>query len=609
MALAPIGILYLASMSRMVYLQVGDRPEVAPVRVEAKVVLPAARGSILDRNGLVLAEDVTSWDLVINYRMADRSLIALMGAERLSPREAKEKIHILANGLQVPFRDMWNALMVNPSSAQVIRKGLGPSDRESVARTLSMVPHSGLNLVQNYRRVYPNDRVLSHMIGLQGAKNEKDEGASAGSGLELGLESLLAGSDGVRHSIAVSGENGVNPALGMEQPVHGLSVKTTLDIELSTFARAELGELMEEFEPVNCYAITVDVKSGQILSMLGVPDYDANDPVNSMELTVSPFNGEEGLSGWTYPGKWRIAPGSTVKPLMAAYALERNAIQPDQWFDDFNGSYVPPHRLRRDDINNSIGTPIGPMRAHEGIVFSSNIVFAQIARAIGREGMADFGDFYGFHKESHFLDGLSLRFQGGTLKSRSAFMEERGPDALAYLIPSMGYGVNFTVPPLDHAMALASIANGGLLHAPSLDPRVEPNPKRILSEETTKYVRTAMHEMAHLEKRKWLPHRDRFNYCGKSGTAELKAGPLAGKYTSVFCAFGPYEDPEVLVLVVAFGTTKTDSYGSTHFGSKVSGKAAVNILAHALESRGSLATKPPETLDFKASGASLQRDE
>jgi len=187
-------------------------------------------------------------------------------------------------------------------------------------------------------------------------------------------------------------------------------------------------------------------------------------------------------------------------------------------------------------------------------------------------------------------------------------MKERGPDALAYHIPNMGYGVNFTVPPLDHAMALASIANGGLLHAATLDPRAEPNPKRILSEETSKYVRTAMHEMAHLEKRKWLPHRDRFNYCGKSGTAELKSGPLAGKYTSLFCAYGPFEDPEILVLVVAFGTARADRYGSHHFGSKVSGKAAVNILAHALESRGSLATKASETLDFRASGANLQRD-
>lgn len=608
MALAPIGLLYLASMSRMVYLQVEKDPDLPKVSVESRLELPAARGSILDRNGLVLAEDVTSWDLVINYRMVDRSLLVQMAKGKLSPREAEEKIRILAEGARVPFGEMWNALMVNPSSAQVINKGLGPSDCESVARTLSMVPYSGLNLVQNYRRVYPNDRVLGHVIGLKSGDTEMDETASAGSGLELGLESLLAGTDGARHSILVSGENGVNPALGMEEPVHGLSVKTTLDLELSTFARAQLGELMEEHKPVNCFAITVDVKNGQVLSMLGVPDYDANDPVNSMELTTSPFSGDEELAGWTYPGKWRIAPGSTVKPLMAAYALERNAIQPEQWFDDFNGSYVPPHRLRRDDINNSIGTPEGPMRAHEGIVFSSNIVFAQIARAIGREGMADFTDFFGYHEKSHFLDGLGLRFQGRQEQERSWFMKERGPDALAYHIPNMGYGVNFTVPPLDHAMALASIANGGLLHAATLDPRAEPNPKRILSEETSKYVRTAMHEMAHLEKRKWLPHRDRFNYCGKSGTAELKSGPLAGKYTSLFCAYGPFEDPEILVLVVAFGTARADRYGSHHFGSKVSGKAAVNILAHALESRGSLATKASETLDFRASGANLQRD-
>jgi len=609
MALAPIGALYLASMGRMVYLQVDKEPVDSMHSVVSNITLPAARGSILDRNGLVLAEDVASWDLVIDHYISDRSLINKAESGKYSPHEVEERIQILADGIGIPFTEMWKALMVDPSSWQILRTGLGPAERESIARTLRMVPWSGLTLKQHYRRVYPNDRVLGHVIGLQAGNTEEDPLASSGSGLERGLDSVLAGTNGVRHSISVSGENGVNPALGMKDPVHGMSVRTTLDLELSTFAREQLGELMLEHKPVNCFAITIDVKNGQILSMLGVPDYDANSPADSMELIISPFDGKEGLAGWTYPGKWRITPGSTVKPLMAAYALERHAIQPEQWFDDFNGSYVPPNRLRRNPITNTSGTPKEPMRAHEGIVYSSNIVFAQIARAIGRDGMADFTDFYGYHEDSHSLDGLGLRLQGRQEQPRSWFMKERGPDAMAYHIPNMGFGVNFSVAPLDHAMALASIANGGWLHTPTLDPRAETSSQRILSEESTKYVRAAMHDMAHLETRTWLPQRDRFNYCGKSGTAEVQSGPMKGKYTSLFCAYGPYEDPEILVLVVAYGTEYSKPYGPHHYGSKVSGKAAVNILAHALESRGSLATNSSETLDFRASGASLQRDQ
>ncbi|MFK5955207.1 MAG: penicillin-binding transpeptidase domain-containing protein, partial [Planctomycetota bacterium] len=388
MALAPVGVLYLASLVRMFSLQFHFAEEDGLSRVESEITLPAARGSILDRHGLVLAEDVTSWDLIIKYRLEHRSISAAVEQEKLTPKQAKERIAILADGTGIPFAEMWNALMVNPSPAQVLRRGLGPADRETVLRTLRMVKHSGLTLQQNFRRVYPNDRVLGHVIGLPAGKpilNEagewvKDEDASPGSGLELGLDSLLGGKDGVRRAIAVSGENGVNPALDMHAPVHGQSVRTTLDLELSTFAREELAELMQDHEPVHCFAIVVDVNNGQILSMLGLPDYDANDPANSMQTVVSPFDGKQGLAGWTYPGKWRIAPGSTIKPLMASYALERGAIQPDQWFDDFAGSFVPPHRLRRDAIHNSHGTPSGPMRAFEGIVHSSNIVFAQIGR-------------------------------------------------------------------------------------------------------------------------------------------------------------------------------------------------------------------------------------
>ncbi|PCJ54783.1 MAG: hypothetical protein COA70_03580 [Planctomycetota bacterium] len=613
MALAPIGLLYLASMGRMIYLQVDKEPIDSMHSVVSNIILPAARGSILDRNGQVLAEDVASWDLVIDHFLSDRSLTTKSELGKYSPREVEERIKILADGIGLPFTEMWSALMVNPSSWQTLRTGLGPVERESIARTLRMVPWSGMTLKQNYRRMYPNDRVLGHVIGLQGAEPEKNEDGSIttfpNSGLERGLDSVLAGTDGMRHSISVSGENGVNPALGMEEPVHGMSVRTTLDLELSTFAHSQLVEMAEKHEMEYCFAIVVDPKTGEVLSMQGIPDYDANDPVNSMELVVSPFDGKEGFDGWNYPGRWRIEPGSTMKPLNAAYALDQGFIQPDQWFENFNGSFLPPRRAERDRIKNSVGVPKVPMRAFEAIVHSSNVVFAQIAREIGREGMADLLDFYGYHSETYDLPGLSMGMKPRYVQPRSAFMKKRSPDGMAYIIPTMGYGQAFDVPPLDHVMALSAIANGGMLMEPTMDPESEPKGRRILTEASTQYVRDAMHGMVSLEKRTWIPRRDDLKFCGKSGTAMLRYGPFKEDYTSLFCAFGPYEDPEVLVLVVAFGTKYSGRLGPHHFGSQVCSEAASKILFHALESRGSLATKSSETLDFRASGASLQRDQ
>jgi cell division protein FtsI/penicillin-binding protein 2 len=110
-----------------------------------------------------------------------------------------------------------------------------------------------------------------------------------------------------------------------------------------------------------------------------------------------------------------------------------------------------------------------------------------------------------------------------------------------------------------------------------------------------------MHDMIMFKSRKWLPHRDDFNYCGKSGTSKHISGPAKDKYTSLFVAYGPLEDPEVLVLVVAFGTHGTTEH---YYGSKVCGPAAANILQHALKSRGTL---PSSDLESRANKANLER--
>jgi cell division protein FtsI/penicillin-binding protein 2 len=151
-------------------------------------------------------------------------------------------------------------------------------------------------------------------------------------------------------------------------------------------------------------------------------------------------------------------------------------------------------------------------------------------------------------------------------------------------------------------MALASIANGGKLLRAKLDLEQEPiEDGRVMSEGVAENVRNAMHDMIMYDSRKWLPHRDDFNYCGKSGTSKHISGPAKDKYTSLFVAYGPLEEPDVLVLVVAFGTHGTTAH---YYGSQVCGPAAANILQHALKSRGTL---PPSGLESGANKANLDR--
>ena len=606
MALAPIGVLYLASLVRLLMLQGHFGVKEVEELVEHEITLPAARGSILDRHDRVLAEDVNTWQLVVNYLPEHRSLVKAVGDWKYTPAEVEEKVQLLAQGVGVPFERLWPALMVDAGSWQVLRSGISPAERASIQKALSVVPYSGLSLVQKFERVYPQGAILSHVIGMPPG-DPSDKKGTAGNGLERGLDPLLAGTDGSRRFISVSRQHGVNPAAEMVEPIPGQSVRTTLDADLSMVARRELVRLMEEHEAFHCFAIAVDVNTGEILLMAGLPDYDPNDPMGTMEEHVHPVTGEKELNGWTYPGLWRIAPGSTFKALTASYALSRGDIGQEQWFENHGGEFKIPRRPHI--LHNSPGTPVEPMRAFEGIVHSSNVVFAQVARAIGREGMAEMLDQFGYHPESYRLPGLALELQPRSPKPREDFFRERSPDGMAYTIPDMGYGRGIEVAPLDHAMALAAVANGGWLMEPSLDPKnLQRNRRRVLEEGATAYVREAMHAMVMLEHRDWLPHRDAYRYGGKSGTAKILAGVFKDRYTSLFSAFGPLEDPQVLVMVVAYGTEYSGRAGPHHFGSRVCGPAAAEILHYALQKRGQLATNSAQTLDSWASEATLQRD-
>jgi cell division protein FtsI/penicillin-binding protein 2 len=560
--------------------------------VQYNRVIPAERGQILDRHGLVLAEDRGSWDLVVNFKVENRSLISNFNAKPQiwTEEDIRERLSDVAVATGLSIEQLYQAVMVNESASQLLLSNIAPFDRERIKKSLQAVRYSGLNLVQSFKRIRPNGPVLSHFVGLL----KDGEGRHGRHGLEARLDSQLSGDDGRRSALTVGAGHGTNPALGKDDAVPGASIRTTLDLNVSSFAREQLVAIMEDHDPMHCVAIVVDVNSGDILSAQGLPDYDLNDPEGSMESVFDEETNEDVYDGWNFPGLDRISPGSTLKPLVAAWALENKSITTKQMFSNKGGAYSLPGRV----IHNSSKYRNEDMNYSEAIVHSSNIVMAQIGRAVGREKMAGFLTHFGYGKKSNQLPGLKLNLQDGKYPDHAAFMREKGPDGMVFTIPSLSFGREIEVPIIDHAMALASIANGGMLLRAKLDFELEPiEDGRVMSEGVAENVRNAMHDMIMYESRKWLPHRNDFNYCGKSGTSKHASGPAKDKYTSLFVAYGPLEEPEVLVLVVAFGTHGTQAH---YYGSRVCGPAAANILQHALKSRGTLQSSGLESGANKA---------
>ena len=597
----PLGILavvYSLSIYNFVVLVDEGVEGTSLSRVQRDRSIPAERGQILDRHGLVLAEDRGSWDLVVNFLPRNRSVISNLKDGVWTERDIRERLGDVAVATGLSVEQLYQAVMVNESASQLLLSNISPFDRERIGKSLQTVRYSGLSLVQSFERIYPNGPVLSHLVGLLKAGEGRNPGRHGGSGLEAGLDSQLSGVDGRSSAISVGAGHGTNPALGKIDAVPGASIRTTLDLKMSSFVREQLVAIMEDHDPMHCVAIVVDVNSGDVLSAQGLPDYDLNDPLNSMSLVVDAQTDEEVYDGWNFPGQWRISPGSTMKPLVASWALENNSITAKQMFSNKGGAYSLPGRV----IHNSSKYRNEDMNFSEAIVHSSNIVMAQIGRAVGREKMANFLPHFGYEKKAKQLPGLALRFQDGKYPEAASFMREKGPDGMVFTIPSLSFGRELEVPIIDHAMAVASIANGGKLLRAKLNFEQSPiEVGRVMSEGVAGKVRNAMHDMVMYKIRKWLPHRDDFNYCGKSGTSQHIAGPAKGKYTSLFVAYGPLEEPEVLVLVVAFGTHGTKAH---YYGSQVCGPAAANILQHALKSRGTL---PSSDLESGANKANLDQ--
>jgi cell division protein FtsI/penicillin-binding protein 2 len=567
-------------------------------QVQRDQLIPAERGQILDRHGFVLAEDRVSWDLVVNFEPEDRSVISNFTKKVWTEKHIRERLNDVAVATGLSVDRLYQAVMVNESPSQLLLSNIAPFDRERIKKSLQAVRYSGLNLVQSFERIYPNGPVLSHLVGLLKASDADNPGRHGGLGLEDGLDSRLSGTDGKRSAISVGAGHGTNPALEKRDAVPGASIRTTLDLNISSFVREQLVAIMEDHDPMRCVAIVVDVNSGDILSAQGLPDYDLNDPENSMALVLNEQSNEEEYDGWSFPGLWEISPGSTMKPLVAAWALENKSITATQMFSNKGGAYSLPGRV----IHNSSERHNYDMNYSDAIVHSSNIVMAQIGRAVGREKMAGFLPHFGYEEKAKQLPGWAHRLRDGKYPDLAAFEREKGPDGMVFTIPSLSFGREIEVPIIDHAMALASIANGGKLLRAKLDFEQEPiEDGRVMSEGVAENVRNAMHDMIMFKSRKWLPHRDDFNYCGKSGTSKHISGPAKDKYTSLFVAYGPLEDPEVLVLVVAFGTHGTTEH---YYGSKVCGPAAANILQHALKSRGTL---PSSDLESRANKANLER--
>ena len=514
--------------SRFVYIQAAkevqgnDLASMIESRWSESRTLEGMRGSILDRNGEVLAEEIPSYTIVaILDDSYERHVSDPAGtAAALSPVLGIEQATLEG--------------FLSRSAAQV---ELGPRAKNLSYETMREVEEldlDGILFREDPRRYYPRQQFASHVIGY----TERDMSV-ARMGLESTLNDFLEGEDGL---LTYKRDGRSRPLLDADEqltePVNGADVTLTLDSKIQTAMEQTMDQVNEEYDPERMIAIAAHAKTGEILAMSNRPGFNPNQ--------------YEEIENYTnYAVSSRFEPGSTMKIFTLAAAVEEGVYQGDQTYQ--SGSYQVIDRTVRD---HNQGRGWGEITYNEGLRRSSNVAFSKLAlEYLGEDTLFEYVNAFGFRDPT----GIDLP------------NETTGLIADTYTIDAAttSFGQGTAVSPIQQIQAATAIANKGSMMKPYVidrivaadgeetllenEPTVAGNP---ISEHTANKVLALLETVVSGEGGTGHPYAiDGFQVAGKTGTAQIpNEGALGyqsghGNYIYSFLGMAPAHDPEVIVYV------------------------------------------------------------
>ena len=506
--------------------------------------IKADRGEIVDRNGEILATNVTTVSLVVVPGQIDDP-----------KRVAKD----LSDILGTDYQDMLKHVTKSTSIERVHPEGRG-LDYE-IAEKIDALGYDGVYLLKESKRYYPYETVLSHVLGYVGIDNQ------GLSGLELYYDEYLTGADGAIKYFSDGKGNKLELTEVYEAPTSGITLELSIDINLQLAIENELDNAISKYNPEQALIVAMDPDTGEILAMASRPNFDSN---NYGDYKTEVIN--RNLPIWmTYE------PGSTFKIITLSAALE------EQTINLFEDTFTDTGSINVDGstIHCWKAGGHGTQTMLEVVENSCNPGFVRIGETLGVETLMDYIDKYGFGDKT----GIDLNGEStGILFDPDAM----GPVELA--TTSFGQGISVT--PIQQIRAVSAAINGGLLYTPhmvkaflesetnSLIEKIEPEVTRqVISEETSSLVRYALESVVANGSGK-NAYIENYRVGGKTGTAQkvVNGSYLDGNYILSFMGFMPADDPEIVVYV-AIDNPK----GVTQYGGVVSAPIARNVLLSAID--------------------------
>ena len=530
------GLIFLFVIIKVFYIQVIEYKKLNTLANELwsrDLTVQADRGKILDRNGKVIVDNVTTVGLY------------------LVPNQINNKEEVsktLASILDVSYEEMYKHVSKKTSIERVHPEGRNISHEK--ADLISSYNYEGVYLLKESKRDYKYGSILSHVIGYTGIDNQ------GLSGIELKYDKILTGKNGnIKYYSDGKGKRLALPETYVS-PTSGTDVKLTVDLDIQLSLENELLNAYKKYNAEGAIGIVMNPKTGEVLAISSIPSFE---PANYKNYSTEIIN--RNLAIWS-----NFEPGSTFKIVTLASAINEGKV------DIFKEHYYDKGSVK---VANST-LHCWKRKGHGDQTFiqvvenSCNPGFVNLGQRLGKETLFKYITELGFGKKT----GIDLNGEATGILFN---LDKVGPVELA----TTAFGQGISVTALQQVTAVSAIVNGGTLYTPYIvssvgDEQKSPIIKKenIVTKDTSDVVRYALESVvANGSGRN--AYIENYRIGGKTGTAQ-KVGSdgryMQGNYVLSFIGFMPADDPE-FVMYIAIDHAK----GVTQYGGVVSAPIARNV--------------------------------
>ena len=501
-------------------------------RYQRTIGLPATRGKILDRNGLVLATSLPV-----------RAIWAI--PESVPDDLAADKLAALGKLLGMTQKELRTKLSEDKTFVYVKRQV--PVD---IAEKVAALSVPGIYQREEYKRFYPEGEITAHLIGFTNVEDEGQEG------VELGDQKLLAGTPGIRRVIKDRMGRIIEDVDEQVVPHNGSDVDLSIDSKIQYITYENLKAAVEKSKAKAGAAMVIDVRTGEVLSLVNYPTYNPNDR--------SHLTGEQ-LRNRILTDVFE--PGSIMKPFTVSLALDLHRVTPNTLVDTGNGRFTLDGAPITDDAGFGVLTVGGVIQK------SSNIGATKIAMTLKPEEM------WNMYTSIGLGQAPKVGFPGAAAGRLRPWKSWRRIEQA-----TMSYGYGLSVSLFQLARAYTAIAHDGQLMPVSIFKTTASQPvvgPQIFSPTTAREVRTMLESVVTAQGTSPEAAVPGYRVGGNSGTAYKHAGRGYdhSKYRASFVGMAPMPNPRIVVAVSIDEPT-----AGSHFGGYVSGPVFAGIVGDTLRS-------------------------